>query len=66
MTPAKLSTMLELSHRVALEPGTDGEKKEEGGRVTIGLAWRQYSWPRRSEGEGESEWREKKEMYSVH
>ena len=45
MTPEKLSMMFELSQRIAPEPGTDGEKKGEGGRVTIGLAWRQYSFP---------------------
>ena len=37
--------MLELSQRTASEPGTVGEKKGEGGRVTIGLAWRQYNFP---------------------
>lgn len=45
VTPAKLSTMLELSQRVAWEPGTVAEKKGEGGRVTIGRACKQYSFP---------------------
>ena len=46
VTPLYDSMMLELSHTVGTEPGTDKSRKHVGGRVATGRTCRQYKVPR--------------------